>query len=1088
MSGRPPAWDEYEAILLLDGLLDIKQNGMSRNEVIKRVSGDLRMMAQNRGVEIDELYRNVNGITFQIQSMESAYCGQTIFKPATKLFSEVAGIYKHDRKRYEILLGEAKKMVTGSGSVETHFYEYLASKVSPAQLSAFYPCYKEIEDYCIKIRILKKPLFETTDLDDLSKVQNAIERNKLFRITHRKRFDKILSAGRHYLTYIREGQYSKIEAVPVVEEESPVVTVAVEEPVVEVAPKYEEAIETTNPMTRTEQDNRLASKYPIIFKRMFTALRELSQKNTDGSSVKEIGICIGGIARPSIIEEVLDNASWSKVIGENYLFSTEIVDHSLSYLETESKEPTLPGNAVELSDADSAEQEQLQNVDFSTTNDLAYTVPVDFTYFDEERNCGSSWTELYVSFVATLLEDYPHVFKAGMSFSIRGNGRIEFATQDNYRFMIAPKFIPESDYVLETNISASDIANKCRYLLDLCGVDYENVVITYKRKETETKTEEKHEHSVVRAAGTKFVNSISFARYMKDELKMAETSCRSYASAINNCESFAREHGFSSWRLYTDDCEVVKNTVSLLLKDEDFLTYNRNQHNRFRAALSKLLLFIGAEPVQADRSVTRQRTTASVPAPEPVYRNEEYTQVLKNNFSKGFRMESALEIRKFRLHYAAVHEQELADSDELIAQNIKRMCILYDGKAFLPEVMLSEELKDSLLRYIAQNFESGKKAIYFQALFNEFSDAFLDYQIHDADMLKIYLLHLGLENIYFSRSFLSQEPDVEIDPQSEIETCLKEHARPMEYEELFAALPHLPQEKIKFILRANNEFISNKAGTYFHESSVVLTDEELENIAEIISYSIEDKEFIGGNELYDAIKAKYPYIIENNSIYSVYGFRDALKYKFGDRFSFKGNIISRAGQELSMADVYANYAKHHDSFTLVELQSLASELATIIYFDSVYENALRISKEDFVSKTRAQFAVSETDAAIDRVCTGNYISIQEITNFGVFPYVGFPWNSYLLEHYVAEYSHKYQLLHSGFNGTECAGAIVKRNSGIETFDDFIVDFLANSNIELNKVNALQLLSDRGYLARRRYSNIESLIIKANAQRNRKDTD
>lgn len=223
-------------------------------------------------------------------------------------------------------------------------------------------------------------------------------------------------------------------------------------------------------------------------------------------------------------------------------------------------------------------------------------------------------------------------------------------------------------------------------------------------------------------------------------------------------------------------------------------------------------------------------------------------------------------------------------------------------------------------------------------------------------------------------------------------------------------------------------------------------------------------------------------------MYSVYGFRDALKYKLGDRFSFKGNIISRAGQELSMADVYANYAKHHDSFTLVELQSLASELATIIYFDSVYENALRISKEDFVSKTRAQFAVSETDAAIDRVCTGNYISIQEITNFGVFPYVGFPWNSYLLEHYVAEYSHKYQLLHSGFNGTECAGAIVKRSSGIETFDDFIVDLLANSNIELNKASALQLLSDRGYLARRRYSNIESLIIKANAQRNRKDTD
>ena len=89
---------------------------------------------------------------------------------------------------------------------------------------------------------------------------------------------------------------------------------------------------------------------------------------------------------------------------------------------------------------------------------------------------------------------------------------------------------------------------------------------------------------------------------------------------------------------------------------------------------------------------------------------------------------------------------------------------------------------------------------------------------------------------------------------------------------------------------------------------------------------------------------------------------------------------------------------------------------------------------------------------------------------------------------MAEYSQKYMLLHSSYNGTECAGAIVKRGAGLETFDDFIVDLLANSNIELNKASALQLLSDRGYLARRRYSNIESLLIQANAQRNRKDTD
>lgn len=745
---------------------------------------------------------------------------------------------------------------------------------------------------------------------------------------------KIISAGRYYFIYIQEEHFPKSNSTNFEKgdsSEAPQPSIEVE-----ISNRNTDEIVAVGDslMIRTEQDSRFAENHPIIYKRLFTTLQSHSVNGTEGISIAKIAELINWIARPAAIEAILDNVSWSKTIGDGYLFSEEIVDHSLTVSE------------------------------------------------------------------------------------------------------------PETE-----NSATEDTSEKGTKLLSVSGC----------------------------------VNKASFSRFMKDELKLADASCRSYASAINSCENFARKHGLASWRLYTEDKDVVKKTVELLLKNEDFMAYNTRQHNRFHAALSKFLTFAGVENVQ---------TTGDIPADhtERMFRNEAYASVLKEYFEKGFRMESSLEIRKFRRYYSSLHGNELSDSDDVITQNIRLMCLLYDGKAFLPDVMLSDELKESLLNYIDESFASGKKAIYFQALFNEFSEAFLDYHIHDADMLKAYLMHLGLENVFINRSFISQEAKVVIDPLSEIRNCLQEYARPVEYDKLFSALPHLPQSKIKFILASNGEFINNGHGAYFHESSVILSDEELEDIAAIIAYSIEEKEFVGGNELYDAIKAKYPCIIENNSLYSVYGFRDALKYKLGNRFSFKGNIISRAGQELSMADVFANYAKHHESFTLTELQSLAAELTTVIYFNPVYENCLRISKEQFVSKNQAQFAIVDTDAAIDRVCTGDYIAIQGITNFGVFPYSGFPWNSFLLEHYVAEYSRKYRLLHSSFNGTKCAGAIVKRSVGIDTFDDFIVDVLANSNIELNKASALQFLSDTGYLARRRYSNIESLIIKANAQRNRKDTD
>jgi hypothetical protein len=186
--------------------------------------------------------------------------------------------------------------------------------------------------------------------------------------------------------------------------------------------------------------------------------------------------------------------------------------------------------------------------------------------------------------------------------------------------------------------------------------------------------------------------------------------------------------------------------------------------------------------------------------------------------------------------------------------------------------------------------------------------------------------------------------------------------------------------------------------------------------------------------------------------------------------------------------VFADFCRNRDSFTLDELNVLANELGSTIYFDSVYSNSLRINRDRFVSKARAQFNVPDTDAALDRFCTGEYISIRNVDAYSLFPNAGFPWNEYLLEHYVAAYSEKYALLHIGFNANACVGAIVKKNTGYENIDDIVVRILADSDILLKKQAALQYLCDEGYIARRMYTNIEELLIRATAQRNRKEAN
>lgn len=823
-------------------------------------------------------------------------------------------------------------MISDRKTVEDDFMRYLAKRVSPAQLSELYRCYSEIETFCMKIKVLQNPLFETTDFETIKEVQRTIEQNKIFRITRRRHINKIVDAGRYYYNYIKEGFYTRTANEKAVEGRS-----AIEHEMLNQNPPDAENAEAEPPITtyaKTERDERLSQKYPTIYNQIYDALK--ASHESQRVTIREMCEAINHTARPAVVEEILDNVSWASNIGDSYIFSEN-----------------TPAIEPDTSNTESSHSQ-------------------DTTFEAHQRK----------------------------SF--------------------------ENDAICE-------------------------------------------------------INSRSFSRYLSETLNMADATCRSYASAINNCEAFARKHHLTSWKLYTKDKQTAQETIQLLLSNADFLAYNARQHNRFRAALQKFLGFIGS-----DLTWTAPAKDDSEPA--ETYKDEGYEEVLRQYFKKGFRMDSPLEIRKFKRYYTATHDRELTDSDDDISKKIKQLCIIYEGKAFLPDVMLSEELKDELLNYIETAFADGKAAIYYQAIFAEFSDAFLDYHIHDADMLKSYLTFIGDGRFFINRSFISKTPDVSMDPLSEVRSCLQDYGRPATYDELFAALPHLPQSKIKFILASNVEFVNNGHSEYFHESIVHLSDEELDGIAEIIQTTIDEKDFIGGNELYDAIRAKYPYIIDENHSLSMYGFRDALKAKLGDKFSFKGNIISRSGQELSMADVFAKYARSHDAFTLSELQSLANNLATPIYFEAIYENSLRISRDQFVAKTAAHFPVEAMDEALDRICMGKYIPLPEATNFGTFPYVGFPWNIFLLEHYVASYSQKYMLLHSSFNGTECAGAIVKRSAGIDSFDDLIVDLLANNQVEMQKAPVLQFLSDKGYLARRRYSEIESLIIKANAQRQRKDTD
>ena len=1626
-------WTKHEVALLIDACIRFENTICTRTEIIKELSKKLRELALKNDIQIDDIYRNENGISIQFQLMMGLLHNEVSgLRNSSKLFTEMKNMYYNDKTQYDKILKEAQTMLESNKKNQDIFVEWLSAQVSPAQLSELYMVYEKIDKFCLQRGILKKALIETTDIKMVNKVLKTVEQNKVFRFTHKREINKIVSAVRYYYKYLKSQESIENDDLGVHQHGTPSL-IEKTEIITDVANENEHRNSQTentsliansqekNDLTRTMQDEILLKKYPIAYKKILDSLRHsLEVVGEKGVTANAIYENIKHIARIDSIEEILDKASWAKKNGSRYIFSEEIID----------KNEIIEENNDYISEEASSEQSRNQKVDFYNISNLAFTKPSSLSYFGETVVDLRSWTDLYVRFVRFLYEDYPENLPVGQLF--HGANRIDFGNYDLSQKMIAPKQFADNLYV-ETNLSANNIVGKIKALLELCLVDYENVVISYEFKETSTEktpsdyeaaklvleadefesdddlqeayfrykkaaelgnkdgmynlglyylngiyveqddkmallwleraaekghsdaandigvyyhnsknlrgkhfkaikwykrgaelgnkysqcnlgwhyeygmgcevdlslakkyyelsaeqgfedaikylkrlnsklnsseasdtlsefskwleetlkmspstirgyvssvkvisekavewnliphsfykmdnadevktyvevlfkdeifkkfNEEQHNrftaslnrylefrtgnassysrrgvrsnkendfyewllnekklapstcrtHMSGISEVSKFVNSNNlldisifdadeetirvlfsnllennefiklnetiynrgrtaiykyleflgldvpensttfrdysekeetFFEWLVSEKKLAVSTCRSHKIGINDVNKYVVENGLLSTSIFDADDDTVNSLFMKLLCNNDFLSFNETIYNRGRTAIYKYMEFLGLTVPEAsttlrdysekentffewlvnekklavstcrshkigindvnkyvvengllDTSIfdadndtvntlfvklltdsdflkfnegiyNRGRTSMykymeflGLEIPEvSVYfksysdkeedfykwllnekklspstsrhhkagindankfitenhlvdssmfdcdaeeltslmkrlsKNEEfialnnscynrltaamykylefisgsevesdvdedldltpYEIILQEAFPRGFRLDSAIEIKKFKRHWASLNDEDIELEDKKIEQYIKYCGVVYDGRVYSPSSMLSEELEMKLFSYINSSFTQGVSALYFEALFNEFSDDFLEYCMYNAEMLKEYLAFVNKGQYHINDNFISKDANVVVDPVDEVKRCLINASVPMSYDELYEKLSHIAPQKIKQILNFNSDFISNGRSEYFHIDITVLTEDYLADISTIITDAISDKKFMGGNELIEAISSKYPYIIESNSTISELGLRNAIGYKLKTRFAFEGNIISSKNEHLSMMDVFAEFCKKRSAFTLDELKMLKQELNTTIYFDAVYENSLRVSQTNFVSKEQARFDTVSTDLAIDRFCTGDYIPLYKIDQFGSFPDAGFQWNSYLLEHYVAIYSANYKLIHCTFNETACVGGIVKKSSHIETFDDLITDALSNSYIELEKEAALQFLCDEGYLARRHYSGIGEVLIKANELRNQK---
>lgn len=198
---RQSKWDIYEAVILLDGYLEALRANQPKARIVKRVSMDLRRMAVNRGIEINNIYRNEKGVSYQIQSMDSAYKGEKVYVPATKLFEKTIELYRTDTKGYLEILEEAKSMVATKQNNKVAFFAWAASVLPAKRCKWIEKNILKMEQLAVASKLIFGSIFDVTDLATLEAIYRAVEKNKIFQIKNRKLIKNINDDFKAYMQY-----------------------------------------------------------------------------------------------------------------------------------------------------------------------------------------------------------------------------------------------------------------------------------------------------------------------------------------------------------------------------------------------------------------------------------------------------------------------------------------------------------------------------------------------------------------------------------------------------------------------------------------------------------------------------------------------------------------------------------------------------------------------------------------------------------------------------------------------------------------------------------------------------------------------
>lgn len=218
-------WDKYEVALLIEAYQNIKQGRADKNSALIALSQNLRKMAQNENLEIDDTFRNMNGMQWQLGFIERAFIGDDYdSRTPSKIFMEMAEIYNQNQKEFHDILDEAHRKINGDTNMgdderKKLFVKWLGEIINYSPMLVVNNI-NYVSAYACKRSIAKKSFWGFSDYKEFNTVRVRLSGNKLFKLMHGKEHRQFEKSGKLYSDFLRKEQEKIIVVEQVEKDES----------------------------------------------------------------------------------------------------------------------------------------------------------------------------------------------------------------------------------------------------------------------------------------------------------------------------------------------------------------------------------------------------------------------------------------------------------------------------------------------------------------------------------------------------------------------------------------------------------------------------------------------------------------------------------------------------------------------------------------------------------------------------------------------------------------------------------------------------------------------------------------------------